>query len=119
MCFTVKTTQAILPTFLICNIVQRLGARPKKPYTRSCKPKRLGWRPPLRAANPFLCRGIVPSFIKRCERAPGTDTVAVCPSPWGKGPTTAGEHFAEQPLAPDRFQRQVKRSVRHQGHGGN
>src|ERR671924_465045 len=104
MCFTAKTTKAILPIFLICNIVRRLGPRLKKPYARSCKPKRHGWRQRVRVANPSPCRGIVPLFIKRCERAPGTDTVVVCPSSWSQGPTTAGEHLAEPPLAPDRFQ---------------
>ena len=47
--------------------MRHLGRHQKRPYGRSCRPKRRGWRPHARAVNLYQHRAIVRSFIKPCE----------------------------------------------------
>ena len=51
------------------------GATPEEALRRSYRPKRPGWRQHARAADPSPGRGIVLSFIKRCERCSGPGAV--------------------------------------------
>jgi hypothetical protein len=66
----------------------------------------------VRAANPSLCRGIVLSFIKLCERFHGPDAAVVRQLLWGKGLTTVDAHLAEHCSGADALQLTLRFSFR-------